>query len=68
MRLAAPSVIALSLFLAACGESEAPPVASLDFQKQLQTQLIKAKPGEVIEIPAGTGGSSERIPPPPIPR
>ena len=54
MRLAAPSVIALSLLLTACGESEAPPAANLDFQKQLQTQLIKAKPGEVVEIPAGT--------------
>ena len=54
MRVAALSLLAVSLLLVACGESEAPPVANLDFQKQLQTQLIKAKPGEVIEIPAGT--------------
>ncbi len=53
MRLASLSVPTLSVLLAACGEEPAP-VANLDFQKDLQTQLIKAKPGTVIEIPAGT--------------
>mgnify|MGYP005815613191 CR=1 FL=1 len=54
MRVAAPSLFALSLLLVACGDGDVAPVANLDFQKQLQTQLIKARPGEVIEIPAGT--------------
>ena len=53
MRFAPLSVLALSVLLAACGE-EPTPVVNLDFQKDLQTQLIKAKPGSVIEIPAGT--------------
>jgi parallel beta-helix repeat protein len=53
MRLAPLSILALPLLLAACGDEPAP-VANLDFQKDLQTQLIKAKPGSVIEIPAGT--------------
>jgi parallel beta-helix repeat protein len=53
MRLAPLSLLALSVLLAACGEEPAP-VANLDFQKDLQIQLIKAKPGSVIEIPAGT--------------
>ncbi|HEX5842344.1 MAG TPA: parallel beta-helix domain-containing protein, partial [Pseudomonas sp.] len=52
MRLAPYSLLALSVLLAGCGEQQ--PVANLDFQKALQTQLIKAKPGSVIEIPAGT--------------
>src|SRR3989338_11382229 len=53
MRLAPFSVLALSVLLAACSEEPAP-VADLDFKKDLQTQLIKVKPGSVIEIPAGT--------------
>jgi len=53
MRIALPSLITLSVLLAACSE-EATPVANQDFQKDLQTQLIKARPGTVIEIPAGT--------------
>jgi parallel beta-helix repeat protein len=44
------------LILAACGREE-PPQAVTDaaaaFQKQLQTQLITAQPGDVITIPAG---------------
>jgi parallel beta-helix repeat protein len=53
------SGIALSLLalasLAACSKdtAEVPDEASLDFQKQLQTQLITAQPGDVITIPAG---------------
>jgi len=53
MRLAPLSILTLSVLLAACSEESAP-VADLDFQKDLQTQLIKAKPGSLIEIPAGT--------------
>jgi parallel beta-helix repeat protein len=51
--------IALSLLalasLAACSKdvAEVPDEASLDFQKQLQTQLINARPGDVITVPAG---------------
>ncbi len=53
MRIAMLSTLALSVLLVACGDAPAP-VANLDFQKDLQTQLIKAKAGTVIEIPAGT--------------
>ena len=44
------------LMLAACGREEPPQAvsdAAAAFQKQLQTQLITAKPGDVITIPAG---------------
>ncbi|AYC31232.1 hypothetical protein D3880_01995 [Pseudomonas cavernae] len=56
MRTAALTLIALSVLLAACGEDQraAPPTTHVDFQKELQARLIKAKTGEVIEIPAGT--------------
>ena len=33
---------------------DAGPAAPSDYQKQLQTQLITAQPGDVILIPAGT--------------
>jgi len=49
------SFILFVVLLAACGQ-EAPPqrdAGPSDFQKQLQTQLITAKPGDVITIPAG---------------
>jgi parallel beta-helix repeat protein len=39
------------LFLAACTRSTPPEPTA--FQKDLQERLIKAKPGDVIEIPAG---------------
>ena len=52
MRNAALPVVALSVLLVACGEQA--PETHLDFQKDLQARLIKAKPGSVIEIPAGT--------------
>lgn len=45
-----------ALALAACGqkpEQSAPP-ADTSYQDKLQTQLLDAKPGDVIEIPAGT--------------
>ncbi|MCG8506812.1 MAG: right-handed parallel beta-helix repeat-containing protein [Sphingomonadales bacterium] len=38
--------------LAACGESE-PPAPEISYEETLQTQLIQAQPGDVIEIPAG---------------
>ncbi|NQD95855.1 hypothetical protein HP532_24660, partial [Pseudomonas sp. CrR25] len=53
MRLAVLSVLVLSLLLGACDKVPAPQ-ADLDFQKDLQTRLIKAKPGSLIELPAGT--------------
>src|SRR6478609_6593922 len=42
--------------LGGCGKTEAPVAVSVkdaDFQKQLLERLIDAKPGEVIDIPAG---------------
>jgi parallel beta-helix repeat protein len=49
----------IGVLLGACGKSEAPvsaETASADaaFQKKLQEQLLDAKPGSVVEIPAGT--------------
>ncbi|MCJ8170219.1 parallel beta-helix domain-containing protein [Atopomonas sediminilitoris] len=41
-----------ALLLAGCGEDA--PQTHADFQKDLQTQLIRAKPGAVIEVPEGT--------------
>ena len=43
------------LALAACGEPEPTPTPAPDvgFQERLQTQLLDAKPGDVIEVPAG---------------
>jgi parallel beta-helix repeat protein len=50
---------AVGFLLGACGKTEAPvsaEKASADaaFQKKLQEQLLDAKPGAVVEIPAGT--------------
>ena len=47
--------ITLCLLLTACAEDTppAPDEAALAFQKQLQEQLIRAQPGEIITIPAG---------------
>ncbi len=48
---------ALALIAAGCGEQSAKaPVSSESaaFQKKLQTQLLDAKPGDVITIPEGT--------------
>ncbi|MES2126553.1 MAG: parallel beta-helix domain-containing protein [Pseudomonadota bacterium] len=49
--------VALCVLLAACGKSDeaskANAVADAAFQKKLQEQLLDAKPGSVIEIPAG---------------
>ncbi len=49
------ALLSLTAALAACSEN-APPepdAAALAYQKQLQEQLIRAQPGDVITIPAG---------------
>ena len=51
LRLAIP--LSISALLFGCGESE-PPMPDLSFEEAFQTQLINAKPGDVIEVPAGT--------------
>ena len=45
--------IAAGTLLSACDRQPEPVAAPSDYQKQLQTQLIMAKPGDVITIPAG---------------
>jgi parallel beta-helix repeat protein len=49
---------AVGVLLGACGKSEAPVTrekfaADAAFQKKLQEQLLDAKPGSVVDIPAG---------------
>ena len=39
--------------LAACSKAPERAAAPSEYQKHLQTQLISAKPGDVITIPAG---------------
>ena len=41
--------------MASCGKEPQPaaPAAPSDYQKQLQTQLITAQPGDIITIPPG---------------
>src|SRR5205085_8559493 len=49
-------VISLAVFANACGSTtgnEAASASPADFGKKLQEDLIKAKPGSVIELPAG---------------
>ena len=53
--------LVILLGLAGCADQDAPEVAEqtsavveADFETQLQLQLLQAKPGDVIEIPAGT--------------
>ena len=49
-------IASLSVALAACGHESGPVALSatdVAFQQQLQQQLLDAKPGSVIEIPAG---------------
>ena len=55
MRILIPilALAAAALLLTACGKKPEPDAAPSDFQKQLQTQLITASPGDVITIPAG---------------
>jgi parallel beta-helix repeat protein len=49
------SLIALSLLLAACGRQQNPAQSQQDasFESKLEQQLLDAKPGSVIDIPAG---------------
>jgi parallel beta-helix repeat protein len=48
-------IFAFSLFLlAACNQSQDVAATEPDFQKKLQTQLIQAEAGDIIEIPEGT--------------
>jgi parallel beta-helix repeat protein len=51
--LALVSVTALSALLIAAGLSGCSSQSPVSFQKQLQEQLIKAKAGDVIEVPEG---------------
>jgi len=48
-------VLAVSGLLAACGDGRREPATAADaeFQKTLQQRLLDAKPGDVIDIPAG---------------
>lgn len=48
-------MFAAALLLAGCGESPQPPAPAADasYAPTLQQQLLDAKPGDVIEIPAG---------------
>lgn len=48
-------VLGVAVLLASCSGSEGPERELLEseFQKQLQMQLIKAKPGDVITVPEG---------------
>src|SRR5499427_3605740 len=53
------ALAAAVITIAGCGQSSAPTQGGLSaadaaFQKQLQEQFLDAKPGTVIEIPAGT--------------
>lgn len=47
------SILGSAALLISCGETE-PPAPELSFEETLQLQLIKAQPGDVIDIPAGT--------------
>ena len=49
------SLIALSLLLAACGRQQSAAQSQQDasFESKLEQQLLDAKPGSVIDIPAG---------------
>src|SRR4029078_1869098 len=54
MRFALCAAFALAFVLVGCGKKPAHVSQSdAEFHKKLQLQLIQAKPGEVIELPAG---------------
>jgi len=53
-------IVCLPVLLGACGEPP-PQDASLSFEEELQTRLINASPGEVIEIPAGVHAISRSL-------
>ena len=46
-------MLGAAALLVACAQDAPEPTQPSDFQKQLQTQLIQAQPGDVIVIPAG---------------
>ena len=50
------AALALCGLFVACGKTEQAPAVAVDaeFQKRLQEQLLDAKPGSVVEIPAGS--------------
>ncbi len=52
LRIIVMAVVALGLF--ACNNSSQPKVTDAEFEKQIQEKLIKAKEGDVIELPEGT--------------
>ncbi len=49
------SLVVVSVSISACSKAPEPERAAApsEYQKHLQTQLIQAKPGDVITIPAG---------------
>jgi len=53
-------IFSTALVLAACSEPQ-PMAPILSFEESLQQQLIEAKPGDVIEIPAGTHQMSRSL-------
>ena len=53
LSLAIHAVVALALAACSGGDRPATQTAASEFQKQLQMQLVKAKPGDVITIPEG---------------
>ncbi len=54
VRIGTMTGVALAMLLAGCGREQASaPSADTGFQKQLQERLLDAKPGDVIDIPAG---------------
>ena len=55
VRISTLACVVAAVLVAACGKEEParPDAAAMEFEKQLQTQLITAQPGDVITIPAG---------------
>ncbi len=55
MRIRSLHILTAMLALSACSKEQAPQrdTGPSEFQKELQTKFINAKPGDVIEIPAG---------------
>ena len=48
------SILGMMLAISSCAREETVIAAGPNFEKDLQTALIQAKPGAVIELPAGT--------------
>lgn len=55
MRIKSLLILSTTLALSACSQEQAPErdAGPSAFQKELQTKFINAKPGDIIEIPAG---------------